>query len=71
MKIKCLMTFLDGAERFEKDDSRTVEDSRGARFVANGWAEDESGHVATGEVTTGETDLSINNVIQGQELTHG
>lgn len=71
MKIKCLMTFLDGAERFEKGDSRTVEDERGARFVANGWAEDESGRVATGDVIAGETDLSINHALMGQEDSNG
>lgn len=40
MKIKCLSTFLDGADRFEQDDTRTVADERGAYFIEQGWAED-------------------------------
>jgi hypothetical protein len=39
MKIKCLTVFLDGADRFEQDDVRTVSDERGAYFVEQGWAE--------------------------------
>lgn len=43
MRIKVLTTFLDGKDRFEKDDERTVENERGARFVAAGWAKSLSG----------------------------
>lgn len=60
MKIKAITTFLDGTDRFEKDDERTVSDERGAYFVANGWAEDVAGRVATGE-SVAATDLNINN----------
>ena len=38
MRIECLTTFLDGAERFEKGDMRTVDDDRAQRFIAHGWA---------------------------------
>lgn len=38
MKIQCTTTFLDGMRRFEAGDVVTVEDARGAYFVANGWA---------------------------------
>jgi hypothetical protein len=38
MKIRALTTFLDGRDRFEADDQRTVDDARGHRFVAHGWA---------------------------------
>lgn len=38
MRIQCLTTFLDSAERFEKDDIRTVDDDRAAHFCAQGWA---------------------------------
>lgn len=62
MKIKCLTTFLDGTERFEKDDERTVADERGAYFVASGWAEDVSGAVATGDSDGGAADLTVANV---------
>jgi hypothetical protein len=51
MRIKCLTTFLDGAERYEADDIRSVPDDRGAYFVANGWAEDLSGDTTTGDTT--------------------
>lgn len=60
MKIQVLSTFLDGTDRFEKDDERTVSDERGAYFVANGWAEDVAGRVATVEAAA-TTDLNINN----------
>jgi hypothetical protein len=59
MRIKCLTTFLDGAERFAADDIRTVPDERGAYFVANGWAEDLSGTVSTGDMITGDTTLAV------------
>lgn len=40
MRIRCLTTFLDDRDRFEAGDVRTVDDEKGARFIANGWAED-------------------------------
>lgn len=70
MKIKCLTTFLDGKERFEKDDGRTVDDERGARFVANGWAEDTAGRVATG-AEAGSADLTIQNSTIGLGDSNG
>jgi len=60
MKIECLTTFLDGADRFEIGDLRTVEDARGARLCANGWARDLSGSTATG-AASGDADLVIHN----------
>lgn len=59
MRIKCTTTFLEGAERFEQDDIRSVDDARGAYFVANGWAEDLSGQTATGVSADGATDLAV------------
>lgn len=59
MRIQCLTTFLDGADRFEQGDVRTVPDERGAYFVAQGWASDLSGEVVTGPITTGPTDLAV------------
>lgn len=70
MKIEVLNTFLDGMERFEAGDIRTVDDERGARFVANGWAKDTAGRVATG-TTTDNADLSIQNSIIGLGDNHG
>ena len=58
MKIEALTTFLDGTDRFEQGDARTVEDVRGAYFVTNGWAKDISGEIATGEAA-GNVDLVI------------
>lgn len=71
MKIQVLSTFLDGTDRFEKDDCRTVDDDPGARFVANGWANDGAGRVATGSEQTAETTLDIKNAVMGQEVRHG
>ena len=59
MKIEVITTFLDGAERFENGDQRTVDDERGARFVSLGWASDLSGRVATG-TNDGTPSLNIN-----------
>lgn len=38
MRIEILTTFIDGRDRFEKDDIRTVSDEDAARFIKNGWA---------------------------------
>lgn len=38
MKIECKTTFLDGRDRFESGDIRTVPDAKGYGFVALGWA---------------------------------
>ena len=38
MRIECKTTFLDGADRFEAGDIRTVDDARAQRFMAHGWA---------------------------------
>jgi hypothetical protein len=71
MKIKVLNTFLDGRDRFEKDDVRTVSDEEGARFVGNGWAEDVSGAIPTGETAAGGTDLTIASGMHAKEVNHG
>ena len=61
MKIECLTTFLDGRDRFENGDIRTVEDSRGARFVAHGWAKDLSGAVTEAIAAEPVTTLKVKN----------
>lgn len=70
MRIECTTTFLDGTDRFEAGDIRTVDDERGARLVANGWAKDLSGRVATGE-PAGNADLNIANSRIGTGDNHG
>lgn len=70
MRIVCDTTFLDGRDRFEKGDQRTVDDERGARFVANGWAHEEGqGPATSAGITT--TDLSVNNSKHAQGARHG
>lgn len=71
MKIQCTTTFKDGVDEFVMDDVRTVPDERGAYFVANGWAKDVSGEIATGEAAVGEVSLAIQNAVMGQEVRHG
>jgi len=71
MKIECLMTFLDGKDRFEEGDVRTVEDEKGAQFVANGWAKDVAGRVATGDSAAAETTLAVNNSVIGLGDSNG
>ncbi len=71
MKIQCLTTFLEGADRFEEGDIRTVQDDVGVRLVANGWAKDVTGEVATGAAAVGESTLDIQNLTASQEVPHG
>lgn len=71
MKIKCTTTFLDGKEKFHQDDVRTVSDDDGARFVANGWADDVDGRVATGGGANGETTLAVKNSVIGLGDSNG
>ena len=70
MKIECLTIFIDGTDRFETGDVRTVSDERGARFVANGWAKDTEGRVATGEASA-SVDLNINSSTIGTGDSNG
>ena len=70
MKIEALTTFIDGADRFEQGDVRTVSDERGAYFVGNGWAKDMSGEVATGEAG-GNADLAINSTTHAAGDSNG
>lgn len=53
MKIKVTTTFLDGRDRFEAGDVRTVPNEDADRFINAGWAEPAEG------VT-----LKVNDVIQ-------
>ena len=71
MKIECLTTFLDGKDRYESGDVRTVDDEKGAQFVANGWAKDVTGRVVTGDAVTVGADLAINNSVIGLGDSNG
>lgn len=70
MKITCLTTFLDGRDRFEKGDVRTVDDERGAYFVGHGWAAEMGSDVVAAE-HAGDVSLDVNNSALGQEANHG
>ena len=63
MRIECKTTFLDGAERFEAGDIRTVDDARGHRFLAHGWAA-EVGQQAAPQ-SAGPVSLDIHNAAHG------
>lgn len=71
MKIECTTTFLDGIERFENGDIRTVDDKRGAYFVEQGWARDVAGVVAQGAPVMGDVTLNTHDSTIGQEASHG
>ncbi len=69
MKITCTTTFLDGGDRFEVGDVRTVDDTRGAYFVKQAWAHasgDEAAVPHAGDVT-----LTVQNATIGQEVSNG
>ena len=70
MRIECKTTFLDGPDRFEAGDVRTVEDARGHKFLAHGWAAEVGAALAP--VTAGATtDLAINNAQVGTKDSNG
>lgn len=69
MKITCTTTFLDGPERFESGDVRQVDDERGARFVAAGWATAEGTESAA--AAAGDVALDVQNVTHKTEVTYG
>lgn len=70
MKIKATTVFLDGTDRFEVGDQRTVDDERGAYFVVNGWAENLDGSSAA-EESPANVDLTINNTALGTGDSNG
>ncbi|MCC7066307.1 MAG: hypothetical protein IT456_26165, partial [Planctomycetes bacterium] len=69
MKIICDTTFLDGKDRFENGDQRTVDDVRGAYFIANGWAHEVGGEPAAPAV--GDVTLDVHKSVLGQEVRNG
>jgi hypothetical protein len=69
MRIECKSSFLDGAERFEAGDIRTVSDARGHRFMAHGWAA-EVGQPATPQGAEPVT-LDIHNAANGTKDSNG
>lgn len=70
MRIEILTTFLDERDEFVKDDIRTVSADDGARFVANGWARDLAGRVATGNAQS-DSSLDIQNSVIGLGDSNG
>lgn len=71
MKIEVLTPFLDGTDRFEAGDIRTVSDERGTLFVAQGWAKDVEGRIANGTAAPASTDLDIQNSTLNLGDNHG
>jgi hypothetical protein len=58
MRIHVLSTFLDGRDRFEAGDSRTVDNDRATKFIGQGWARAEDGEVVAVE-PAGELTLDV------------
>ncbi len=69
MNIKCLTTFLDGRDRFEAGDVRSVKPEQASRFVAAGWASSQEAEPAPQK--TGATDLTVQNARMGQKVKNG
>jgi hypothetical protein len=59
MQIKILSTFMSGRDRFVKDEVREVSEEIGLGAVANGWAEDVAGRVATGNLNQASIDIIV------------
>lgn len=72
MRITPLQTFLDGRDRYEAGDSRTVSDADGERFIKNGWAV-ESGTPAPEAPAAGvpPVALEVQNLVHPQGVSHG
>ena len=66
-----MKVFLNGADRFEEGDIRTVPDVDGLRFVAAGWAEDIAGRVAGSKASAETVDLSIDKITLGVGDSNG
>jgi hypothetical protein len=71
MRIKVLNTFLNGRDRFTKDEVREVSEETGLSAVANGWAEDMSGRVATGKPKQASADLVVDKINIGVGDSNG
>jgi hypothetical protein len=71
MKIECDTTFLDGTERFEAGDIRTVDDARGYKFIGLGWAHAAGQSAPAPAVEQTPVTLDIHNVLQTSQVTHG
>lgn len=74
MRIQILTTFLDGRDRFEVGDIRTVSDADGARFLAAGWARLADGTDAPSAppaVQAASVDLTIHSSTIGLGDNHG
>jgi hypothetical protein len=69
MRIECKTTFLDGTDRFEAGDIRTVDDARGHRFLAHGWAAEVGQNAAP--QASGPVTLDIHNSASGLGDSNG
>lgn len=69
--IVCDTTFLDGRERFEKGETRVVDDDRAAFFLRSGWVHEAGGVPAEGDTATTDTSLDVQSVTHNQESRHG
>ena len=64
MKIICDTTFLDGKDRFENGDQRTVDDVRGAYFI-------EAGSEPVAPVPSGDVTIDVQSAVIGTEVRNG
>lgn len=70
MKLEATTTFLDGVDRFEAGDIRTVDDARGARLIGCGWAR-EAGSDAAPVAASGAVTLDTHNAVMGMGDSNG
>lgn len=69
MRIHCITTFLDGPDRFEAGDSRTVDAVRAQRFIAQGWAREDVADPSPAPVAQSEPDTALD--IQNSQVGVG
>lgn len=69
MKIECKTTFLDGRDRYEAGDARTVDDAKAAHFIKQGWAAPVGEGAQPSPV--GPTSLEVQNSVIGLGDSNG
>ncbi len=70
-RIHCNTTFLDGVDRFEAGDVRSVDAERAERFVAAGWASLADAPTSSPPADQPAAELTIKSAKHAQGAKHG
>ena len=70
-RIHCNTTFLDGVDRFEAGDVRSLDAERAARLIASGWASPADAPTSSAPADQSAADLTIKSAKHAQGAKHG